>query len=141
MREKQAQSGGRIRNYISCILKTFAGKHSDRLLLYADGLATMKKKGVTAMLRALNAKYHTSTILRALKREQNKLSSFKRRHILRDNKLDKRRRYFFILDDTAVRRYGRSVYGSGYNYDGSLGKIIWSNCLVTFQLREKKGVR
>jgi hypothetical protein len=58
---------------------------------------------------------------------------------MRNGKIDKRRRYFLILDDTAARRYGEKVYGSGYNHSGSHGKIIWSNCLVTFQLREKKG--
>jgi hypothetical protein len=140
MNEKQSQPGGLVRDYISCILKSSVGKHFDKLLLYADGLATMKKKGITAMIRALNAKYHTATVSRTLKREQNKLDTFKQGHIMRNGKIDKRKRYFFIIDDTAARRYGKNVYGSDYNHSGSHGKIIWSNCLVTFQLREKKGV-
>jgi len=139
MKRKEPKTGGRIRDYLSCILKTFAGAHSGKLLLYADGLATMKKKGVTAMLHSLNAGYHTSSILRTLKREQIKLNTLKRQRIMQNGKFDKRRRYFLIIDDTAVRRYGRSVYGSGYNHSGNAGKVIWSNCLVTFQLREKKG--
>jgi DDE superfamily endonuclease len=99
----------------------------------------MKKKGIKAMIRALNARHHTSNISRTLKRERIKLDTFKQQHILRDGKIDKRKHYFLILDDTAVRRYGKGVYGSGYNHSGSHGKTIWSNCLVTFQLREKKG--
>ena len=87
---------------------------SDKLLLYADGLATMRKKGITAMIRALNARFHTSTVSRTLKREQTRLDWFKQQHIMRDAKIDKRKRYFFILDDTTLRRYGRDVYGSGY---------------------------
>ncbi|WP_456475316.1 hypothetical protein [Candidatus Pyrohabitans sp.] len=54
---KESQFSVRIRNYLSFILKTFAGLHSAKLLLYADGLAIMKKNGVTAMLRALNEWY------------------------------------------------------------------------------------
>ena len=100
----------------------------------------MKKKGVTAMLHSLNAGYHTSSILRTLKREQIKLNTLKRQRIMQNGKFDKRRRYFLIIDDTAVRRYGRSVYGSGYNHSGNAGKVIWSNCLVTFQLREKRAL-
>jgi DDE superfamily endonuclease len=139
MKEKQPQSSGLIRDYISCIFKTSVGKHSDKLLLYADGLVTMKKKGIKGMIRALNARHHTSNISRTLKRDRIKLDTFKQRHILRDGKIDKRKSYFLIIDDTAVRRYGKDIYGSGYNYSGSDDTTIWSNCLVTFQLREKKG--
>lgn len=141
MNRNKTQSGGLIRDYVSCILKSSVGKHFDKLLLYADGLATMKKKGITAMIRALNARYHISTISRMLKREQNKLDTFKEQQIMRDVKIDKRKRYFCIIDDTAARRYGKDVYGSGYNHSNSDGGRIWSNCLVTFQLREKKGDR
>ncbi len=139
MKAKEVQSGGRIRDYILCILNSSVGKHSDKLLLYADGLVTMKKKGVTAMIRALNAGYHTSTISRTLKGEQNKLNNFKIQYIMRDGAIDKRERHFFIIDDTPVGRYGRDIYASGYNYSSSVGSTIWSNCLVTFQLRGKKG--
>ncbi|MEE8432521.1 MAG: hypothetical protein V3S16_14835 [Candidatus Desulfatibia sp.] len=139
MKAKEVQSGGLIRDNISCILKSSVSEHSDKLLLYADGLTTMKKKGIKAMIRALNARYHTSTISRTLKGEQNKLNNFKIQHIMRDGTLDKRERHFFIIDDTPVRRYGRDIYASGYNHSSSVGSTIWSNCLVTFQLRGKKG--
>jgi hypothetical protein len=76
----------------------------------------MKKKGIKAMIRALNARHHTSNISRTLKRERINLNTFKQQHILRNNKIDKRKRYFLIIDDTAVRRYGKDIYGSGYNY-------------------------
>jgi hypothetical protein len=70
MKTKQARFGGRIRDYVSCILKSSVGRDSDKFLLYADGLATMKKKGITAMIRALNARFHTSTVSRTLKKGQ-----------------------------------------------------------------------
>jgi len=91
------------------------------------------------MIRALNARYHTSTISRTLKKEQNRLNAFKQHHIKRNLKFDKRERYFFIIDDTTVMKYGRNVYGSDYNYSNTVGGKIWSNCLVTFQIKGKKG--
>lgn len=139
MNAKQTQSGGRLRDFVSCILKSSVGRDSEALLLYADGLATMRKKGITAMIRGLKAPFHTSTISRTLKRGQIRLISSKQWRIMRDDKIDRRRRFFFIFDDTTVRRYGKNVYGSGVNHDSCSDSRVWSNCLVTFQLRSKKG--
>lgn len=99
----------------------------------------MKRKGIKATIRDLNGKFHTSTMVRTLKRAQIKLDSAKEERIQRDIKFDKRKNYFFILDDTPLRRYGREIFASGYNYDGCVDGPIWSNCLVTFLLAEKKG--
>ncbi len=141
MKRKNTQFSGRIRDYVSDVLKASVGSDSDKLLLYADGLVTMKRKGVKAMIRDLNGGFHTSTISRTLIKAQPMLESFKRDRNERDIKFDKRKSYSMILDDTAVRRYGRNIYGCGYNYDSSVGGTIWSNCLVTFVLTEKKGDR
>lgn len=138
MNQKEPQSDGQIRDYVSCILKSSVGRHSGKLLLYADGLAMCKKKGVTAMIRDLNGRHSTSTVIRSLKRGHTELYTAKEERIERDS-IDKRKRYFFVLDDTPVRRYGRSIHGAGYNHDDSTGGIIWGNCLVTFQLAVKKG--
>jgi hypothetical protein len=138
MKEKELQPGGQIRNYLSCILKSSCGRGWDKLLLYADGLATGKKKGVSAMIRDLNARYSTSTVLRSLKDGISKLYEAKEERIARD-RIDRRMRHLLILDDTPVKRYGRAIYGSGYHHDDSTGGLVWGNCLVTIQLRTKRG--
>jgi len=44
--------------------------------------------------------------------------------------IDRRRTYLLAVDDTALRRYGRTAYATYWYYSNAHGGIIWGNKLV-----------
>ena len=113
---------------------------SNNLKQYCEGILASHKKSMRGIKRALNLKIHTSNISRSIGKFPKYVTNAKLAIYNGIEKfIDRRSNYYVSVDDTHLTKYGKYVYGTSYQYDSTLGSMLWCNTLVDSVVSSKKG--